>query len=164
MALHSKWRCKCGVCITAPRPNFWKKMRRLTWKLRRKAIGNAASSGNVSLHILAGAGIFLFATASRSALGPTQTPIQCAPGSLSLGVRGWPLTSIWRRGQECVELYLHSPYVFMAWCSVKAQGQLYLIIILSNIINYLMFILKEQYTESSQQPFCPHYVSTVVTN
>jgi hypothetical protein len=26
-----------------------------------------------------------------------------------------------------VELYLHSPlYVFMAWCSVKAQGQLYL--------------------------------------
>jgi len=25
-----------------------------------------------------------------------------------------------------VELYLHSQYAFIAWCSVKAQGQLYL--------------------------------------
>jgi hypothetical protein len=25
-----------------------------------------------------------------------------------------------------VELYLHCPYAFMTWCSVKAQGQLYL--------------------------------------
>jgi hypothetical protein len=24
-----------------------------------------------------------------------------------------------------VELYLHSQYAFMVWCSVKAQGQLY---------------------------------------
>jgi len=30
-------------------------------------------------------GIFLFDTASRPALGPTQTPIQCVPGVLSLG-------------------------------------------------------------------------------
>jgi hypothetical protein len=30
-------------------------------------------------------------------------------------------------GQECVALYIHpSQYVFMAWCLVKAQGQLYL--------------------------------------
>jgi hypothetical protein len=28
--------------------------------------------------------------------------------------------------KECVELYLHSQYAVMAWCSVKAQGQLYL--------------------------------------
>jgi hypothetical protein len=28
--------------------------------------------------------------------------------------------------KECMELYLHSPYTFMAWCSVKAQEQLYL--------------------------------------
>jgi hypothetical protein len=28
--------------------------------------------------------------------------------------------------KECVELYLHSPqYDFMAWCSFKAHGQLY---------------------------------------
>jgi hypothetical protein len=29
--------------------------------------------------------IFLFSTASRSAVGPTQPPIQCIPGALSLG-------------------------------------------------------------------------------
>jgi hypothetical protein len=60
-----------------------------------------------------GLGIFLFTTASRTALGPTQPPIQWVPGSLSLGVR--------RPGREAdhspssakvkewVELYLHSP-------------------------------------------------------
>jgi hypothetical protein len=32
-------------------------------------------------------GIYLFATASRTALGPTQTIIQWVPGSLSLGVK-----------------------------------------------------------------------------
>jgi hypothetical protein len=33
--------------------------------------------------------IFLFTTASRTALGPTQPPIQWVPGALSLGVK-WP--------------------------------------------------------------------------
>jgi hypothetical protein len=28
--------------------------------------------------------------------------------------------------KEWVELYLHFPYTFMAWCLVKAQGQLHL--------------------------------------
>jgi hypothetical protein len=32
--------------------------------------------------------------------------------------------------KEWVELYLHSPIRFMAWCLVKAQGQLYLYIYL----------------------------------
>jgi hypothetical protein len=34
-----------------------------------------------------GLGIFLFTTASRTALGPTQPPIQRVPGTLSLGVK-----------------------------------------------------------------------------
>jgi hypothetical protein len=79
-----------------------------------------------------GAGIFLFTTTSRPAPGPTQPPIQWVPGALSLGVK--------RQGREAD----HSPpssaevkstwsynstpqYAFMAWCSVKAQGQLYLL-------------------------------------
>jgi hypothetical protein len=61
-----------------------------------------------------GLGIFLFTTASRTALGRTQPPIQWIPGALSLGV--------WRQGREgdrlppssaeakeWVELYLYSP-------------------------------------------------------
>jgi hypothetical protein len=64
-----------------------------------------------------GLGIFLFTTASRTALGPNQPPIQWVPGALSLGVK--------RLGREAD--YTSTPqYAFMAWCSVKAQGQLYL--------------------------------------
>jgi hypothetical protein len=61
-----------------------------------------------------GLGIFLFTTASRTALGPTQLPIQWVPGALSLGVKrpgreadhSPPSTS---EVKESVELYLHSP-------------------------------------------------------
>jgi hypothetical protein len=34
-----------------------------------------------------GLGIFLFTTASRMALVPTQPPIQCVPGTISMEVR-----------------------------------------------------------------------------
>jgi hypothetical protein len=78
-----------------------------------------------------GLGIFLFTTASRTALGPTKPPIQWVPGALSLGVK--------RPGREAdhsppssVEVTMSGATpslpqdAFMAWRSVKAQGQLYL--------------------------------------
>jgi hypothetical protein len=58
-------------------------------------------------------GIFLFTTASRSALGPTQPPIQWVPGVLSLGVKrlgreaDHPPPSN-AEVKECMELYLHA--------------------------------------------------------
>jgi hypothetical protein len=69
-------------------------------------------------------GNFLFTTASRTALEPTQPPIQWVPESLSLGVK--------RPGREAdhsppssAEVknawsYTSTPqHVFMAWCLVK---------------------------------------------
>jgi hypothetical protein len=80
-------------------------------------------------------GIFLFTTASRPALWPTQPTIQCVSGARCLGVK--------RPGREAdhspppsAEVkfawsYTSTPqYAFMAWCSVKVQGQLYLHLLL----------------------------------
>jgi hypothetical protein len=61
-----------------------------------------------------GLGIILFTTASRTALGFTQLPIQWVPGALSLGVKrleceadnSSPSSA---EAKECVELHLHSP-------------------------------------------------------
>jgi hypothetical protein len=91
--------------------------------------------GVLGFDSLRGLRIFLFTTASRTALRPTQPPIQWVPGVLSMGLK--------RSGREAdhsppssaevkewVELYLYLPqFAFMAWCSVKAQGQLYFILI-----------------------------------
>jgi hypothetical protein len=55
----------------------------------------------------AGLGVFLFTTASRPALGPTQLLIQCAPGVLSLGVT--------RLGREANNSTASSAEVKDAW-------------------------------------------------
>jgi hypothetical protein len=52
-------------------------------------------------------GIFLFTTASRTALGPTQPPIQWIPVALSLGVK--------RPGSEADHSPLSSAEVKNAW-------------------------------------------------
>jgi hypothetical protein len=70
--------------------------------------------GVLGFDSLWGLGIFLFTTASRTALGPTQPPIQWVPGGLSLGVKrpgreddhSHPSSA---EVKECVELYFHSP-------------------------------------------------------
>jgi hypothetical protein len=79
------------------------------------------------------------------------------PGDEAAGSWSWPLTPISYRGQECVELYLHSPSTPL-WRGVqlKAQGQLYLYLIIIIIIYYyyyyyyyvfrpLLFILRQVY-------------------
>jgi hypothetical protein len=78
-----------------------------------------------------GLGIFLFTTVSRTALEPIQTPIQWVPVTLSLEVKQ-PVREADHSPPSSTEdknawSYTSTPqYAFMAWCSVKAQGQLYL--------------------------------------
>jgi hypothetical protein len=81
--------------------------------LARKIIFRA-TGWTIGVRFPAGPGIFLFTTASRTALGPAQPPIQWVLGVLSLGVKRpgreadhSPLSSA--EVKECVELYLHSP-------------------------------------------------------
>jgi hypothetical protein len=57
--------------------------------------------------ISTGMGIFLFTTASRMALGPTQPPIQLVSGALSLGVK--------RPGCEADHSHPSSAEVRNAW-------------------------------------------------
>jgi hypothetical protein len=60
------------------------------------------------------AGIFLFTTASRTSMGPTQPTIQWVSGALSLGLKrpereADHLSPSSAKVKECVEPYLHSP-------------------------------------------------------
>jgi hypothetical protein len=90
-------------------------------------------AGRSGVRVPARTANFLFTTPARRGLRSTQHPIQRVPGgSLPGGVK--------RPGRESD----HSPqssaevknagslpplpqYVFMAWCSIKAQGQFYLL-------------------------------------
>jgi hypothetical protein len=49
------------------------------------ALGYGLDDQGSRVRFPAGALIFLFTNASRTALGPTQAPIQWVPGGLSLG-------------------------------------------------------------------------------
>jgi hypothetical protein len=108
-------------------------------------------------------GIFLFTIASRTALGSTQPPIQWVPGALSLGVK-WP-------GHEAN----HSPpssseaknewrststpqYAVLAWCSAKAQGELYLY--LYRHAGCLTNSFTVNYKVLRRSVYFPHRIST----
>jgi hypothetical protein len=78
------------------------------------ALGYGLDDRGSRVRFPAGAGNFLFTTASRTALGPTHPPIQWIIGALSLGVKRpmretdhSPPSSA--EVKECMELYLHSP-------------------------------------------------------
>jgi hypothetical protein len=47
-----------------------------------------ATGWTTEIRFSAGAGVFLFVTASRPVCPPTKPPIQCVPAALSLGVQG----------------------------------------------------------------------------
>jgi hypothetical protein len=88
-------------------------------KIRHGSVGIALGYGldvrGSRVRLLAGGvGIFLFTAASRTALGPTQPPIQWVPGALSLEAKRpgreadhSPPSSA--EVKECAEVYLHSP-------------------------------------------------------
>jgi hypothetical protein len=78
------------------------------------ALGYGLDDQGSRVRLPGGLGIFLFTTASRTALGPIQPPIQRIPGAVSLGVKRpgseadhSPPSSA--EVKECVGLYLHSP-------------------------------------------------------
>jgi len=94
-----------------------------------------------------GLGIIFLTTASRTALGPIQPPIQWIPGALSLWVNR-PRREAEHSSPSSAEVkkpwsYTSTlQYAFMAWCSDEAQGQIYLYInsyLLQLLLEYFMF-------------------------
>jgi hypothetical protein len=90
----------------------------VTKKSRDSSVGIALCYGlddrGSRVRFPTGAGIFLFTSASRTALGPTQLPIQWVIWALSLRVKRpgretdhSPLSST--EVKEYVKLYFHSP-------------------------------------------------------
>jgi hypothetical protein len=118
------------------------KRRGISWLPERLSRGGVAQSvqqqatgwtiGWLGFHSRRGMGIFLFDTASRPALGPTQPPIQWVPVVLTLVVKRQrreanqspPSTA---GVKECVELYLQCLIVFMTWCLVKCKDNFILV-------------------------------------
>jgi hypothetical protein len=93
--------------------------------------------------------MFLFTTASRTTLGPTQPPIQWVPGALSLRIKrpgrreADHLHPSSAEVKECMELYLHSPNT-PSWRGTqlkKAQGLIFLAFISTDSLQrYLVHI------------------------
>jgi hypothetical protein len=85
--------------------------------------GYGLDDRRIGVRFTAGSRDFLFSTAFRPALGPTQPPSQWVPGALSPWAK--------RLGREAA-IHLHRDSrlrmrdVFMAGSEIKAQGQLYL--------------------------------------
>jgi hypothetical protein len=97
---------------------FWRSgQQRAGWSEVRVPAG----AGNFSLHYRVQTGSGAHSASYR--VGTRGS----FPGSKVAGAWSWPLTSIQYRGQEYVELYLHS-HNTSPWrvAQIKAQGRLYL--------------------------------------
>jgi hypothetical protein len=123
--------CKHNISLSTQSGNFWIRPRRPKepGQLSGKALGYGLDDRG--FEFWQGVGIFLFTTAYRPALRPTQPPFQGVPGDLFLGVK--------RPGceAECVELYLHSPNS-PSWCgSELKQSNNFLYLYLFNMYTYV---------------------------
>jgi len=94
-------------------------------------------------------GIFLLTMAFRPALRPTKLPIKWVAWALSLGVKQ-PGSESNHSPESSAEVRMRGDilslpqHAFMAWCLVKAQGQLYLYLIRdeSHLIGKMKAILS----------------------
>lgn len=80
----------------------------------------------LNLHHTAKMGNHIFSAVSRPALEPTQVRSyrKITENNPPLRCRRVKLT-IQRRGQECVKLYIHSPYVFILLFMTKHWKKLF---------------------------------------
>jgi hypothetical protein len=130
--LHTDWKCRSNFVVFLCRslsinnittPVFVDKVHRILWNTREnyKPGSYVTSLSQYSDGLRAGRPgfdsrqdqeIFLFSTAIRLALGPTQSPIQWVPGAISLGINrpGVKLTTHLHLvpRSKIVELYLQS--------------------------------------------------------
>jgi hypothetical protein len=90
------------------------------------ALGYGLDDRGSRVRFPAGAGNFSLHHRAHPASYPMGTR-GSFPGGKAAGAWSWPLTCIQYRAQRMSGTIPPFPqYAFMAWCSVKAQGQLYL--------------------------------------
>jgi hypothetical protein len=110
-----------------------------------------------------GLGIFLFTTASRTALGPTQPPILQVPEALSVGVKlpvresdhSTPSNAEVKNSWNCtstIPIRLHGVMLDL----IKAQGQLYLYLylLLYLCLYFIVTVHKMLYASSGRVSCC----------
>jgi hypothetical protein len=97
----------------------------------------------IEVWVLEGAGNFCLhhRVQNGSEAHPVSYPMGTSgsfPGGKAAGAWNWPLTSIQCRGQRMREEIHPLPrYDFMAWCLVKAEGQLFSTPCLCHILNFV---------------------------
>jgi hypothetical protein len=115
--------------------------------------------------------IFLFTTASRLALGPTQPPRQWIQRDLSLPVKR-PVHETDHSSPSNAEVknawsYTSAPTIRLdSWCSVKAQGRLYFTFAcVSPLLHVFYVVIIRQFCISVyERPCIPGSIPAVASN
>jgi hypothetical protein len=95
-------------------------------------------------------------TTSRTALGPTQPPIQWVPGTLSLGVKQLGCEADHSTPSSAENAWSYTPlsHAFMVWCSGKKST--------GTTLPFFTFISFP--TPDTYVAYCNYYVSTCQTD